>query len=204
MQFLSTCLTESIELQKKIIRAEKQLFLLNPLSTTLQTQLKVATAELAAATAVGNFPAAAKATEALVKIRSDQLKLNQLQSGIISSTNAFIKIDDAIIVNKIKARTFQKNQNWFIYFKMFFSVRSAFSTEMAVQPKTSGLAPNYELKAAYKSNQTVAYNWQFIYFTKAESQKLLISENSFLLSCGTMPNRKADSWSVEIQKDKFY
>ena len=204
MQFLSTCLTESIELQKKIIRAEKQLFLLNPVSTTLQTQLAVATAELAVATASGNAPAVAKALASLAKIRSDQLKLSQLQSSIILSTNAFIKIGNAVILNKIQTQTFQTSQSWFIYFKVFFSVRSGQATEMAIQPQTSGLAPNYELKPTYKANQTVAYHWQLKYFTKNESQKLLNSQNSFLLSCGTIPERKADTWSVEIQKDRYY
>ena len=204
MNFLSICLTESIALQKKIIKAEKQLFMLNPLSTSLETQRNIVTTELTAAVALGNAPVIAKATATLLKIRSNQLQLQQSQQIIILSTNTFIKVETANIIQKIHTRTSESAKSWSNYLRIFFDTRPGQVFEMAVQPLTSGLAPNYELKAGYKELQTVAFHWQFKYFIKSESQKLLTSENSFLVSCGTEPQRKANTWSVEIQKDKYF
>ncbi len=203
-KFLSICFTESIELQKKIIKAEKQLFLLNSLSTILQTQHDIFTANLIAATVAGNAPAVVIAKTALIKIRASQTQLNHSQQIIILTTNTLIKAGTANIIQKIHASTTESAKTWSDYFRVFFSIRSEQDSEMAVQPRTSGVAPNYELKPSYKELQTVAFNWQFRYFTKSEAQKLLSSQNSFLVSCGTKPERKANAWTVEIQKDKYF
>lgn len=204
MKFLSVCLPDSIELQKKIIIAEKQLFLLNPASSALQIQRRVATVELAAARATANIPGIALASLTLAEIESNQEQLQLLQRSIILATDALIKVQTANIKRKIRTSHLETAKIWNYYFETFFSIRSEHFAEMAVQPQTSGLAPNYELKAGFKELQTVAFNWQFKYFTKSESQMLLNSQNSFLASCGTQPERKANTWSVEILKDKYF
>ncbi len=200
-QFRSTCLTESINLQKKIIEFEKKLFLLNPLSTLLDQQLKLAYLQLAAVPA---SPAlAAKIWIEIARINAQQLKLDRTQRGIIFVANSVIAADLILTKSKIISKTHDLSQIWAVYIETIFSVDS-FRTEMAVRPLRSGMAPNYELKPSYKALQTVAFNWHFSYFTKVESQTLVASQNEFLLSCGIQPERRESRWELEIQKDRSF
>lgn len=197
MQFRSVCLMESANLQKKIIDFEKQLFLLNELSTALDLQMKLALAQLAITP--GNLTVLGKITE----IRIRQFRLDRIQRGIITAGKTAIITELISTKAKILTNTRELSSFWAIYLGSVYSV-DAFRTELAVQPRTSGIAPNYELKPDYKAMQTVAYNWQFNYFTKPEGQKIVNSQNAFSLSCAIQPDRKDDLWTLEIQKDRYF
>lgn len=197
MQFRSVCLTESANLQKKIISFERQLFLLNALSTALDLQYKIALA------AVGPPPGNAAALIRMAQIQVQQFRLARIQRGIITAGKTVIIAKLITTKAKIHTKTRELSSFWAVYLGTVYSV-DAFRTEMAVRPRTSGIAPNYELKPDYKAIQTVAYNWQFKYFTKPESQKVVDSQNTFSLSCAIQPDRKDDLWSLEIQKDKYF
>lgn len=202
IQFRSICLSDSVELQKKIIRAEKQLFLLNPVSTLLKNQLLAAEAELALASAGG--PLAVQLIAQILEIKARQQQLQQLQTGIILSTDQMIQSEKLISIAKIKSANVSLGETWSTLVYSSFTVDSDSTTSMAVKAKTSEEAPNYELDSHYRSIQAMAFNWQLKYFTNPKSQKLLSSQNSFSISCGTAPLKNGDKWSVEIQKDKFY
>ena len=197
MQFRSICLTESAGLQKNIIYLEKQLFLLNTLSTALDIQYKLAMA------AVGPLPGNPAALIRVAQIQLEQMRLDNVQRGIITASKITIDTNLATTKAKIFFKARELSSLWAVYLGTAFSV-DVFRTEMAVRPRTSGIAPNYELKPNYKAIQTVAYNWQFKYFTKPESQKVVDSQNTFSLSCAIQPDRKDDLWTLEIQKDRYF
>lgn len=197
MQFRSICLTESANLQKKIIRFEKHLFSLNALSTALDFQLKVAKAQLLLSP--GNIAVLTH----LAQIQFQQIQLESVQRGIIAAGKTVIITDLAITKTKILSKTRELSSLWAVYLGTAYSI-DVFRTEMAIRPRTSDIAPNYELRPNYKAIQTVAYSWQFRYFTKSESQKVVNSQNVFSLSCAVQPDRKDDLWTLEIQKDRYF
>jgi len=204
LQFQSTCIKESLLLQKSIIQAEKKLFSLNPLSSILSYRMKVAQLQLTAATLAMNFPAIASATAEIARIRQQQIKLDQIQRSLIFMTNSRIAVENLRIQSQINQATSSLSNRWNFFIQTFLIIRSDRISKMAVQARTSGLAPNYELKPNYKVEQAVAFNWQLRYLTRNDSQRFLKSSNRLKLSCGVLPNRNGEIWSAEIQKDKFY
>ena len=198
MQYRTTCLTESIKLQKKIIAAEKNLFSLNPLSTALQVKYDLTLTEILAALTISNYPLAAKLKADLIKIQTDQSRLDHAQKTIIATARLAISAETLQIEKVLKAQSLQLSQKWSFFLLSFFTVRPSHFAQMSVQAKTSGIAPNYELKDNYKQNQAVAFVWQMKYFTKTEQQQLVKSKNNFEMSCEAKPSQSEDRWSIEI------
>lgn len=187
MQYRTTCLVESIKLQKEIILAEKKLFALNPLSTALQLKYDLTAAELVVALSVFNYPAAFKLEADLIKIQADQLKLDRLQKMIISTAQLMIVANTLKIESTLKEQALYLSQRWNFFLLSFFIIHSPQLAQVSVQTRTSGIAPNYELKDSYMQDQKVAFIWQMKYLTKNEKQKLVKSKNSFEMSCQAKP-----------------
>ncbi len=198
MQFRTNCLKKSVELQRQIIKSEKVLFALNPLSTALQTRYDSTQAELVTASAANNYPAVIKLEADLIKIRLDQLKLDTLQKSIINSSQIMVTTSLLQLTNNFHLDSQRLNKLWTGFLDIFFVIYFPNKTIIAVRAASSGVAPNYELTSQYKSSQKVAFVWQMKYWTRNETQKLLSSENQFELSCQALPNKNGDQWSIEI------
>ena len=201
ISFRSECLKETINLQKKLIQAEKKLFFFNFPARTLEIRLLKASA---IAVAVPGTPAGIAALAEVTAIQLEQLRLDKVQKVIIFTATLEAQAETLRIQRKLTQMSHSLGKVWSFYIRTLFVVSPAQITEMAVQPLRFGFAPTYELKPQYKRLQAVAFNWQFQYWTKSESQDLFQSSNSFQLSCGTEPERNGEVWTVEIQKDKFY
>lgn len=201
MEFRSTCLTESITLQKKIIKAEKLLFSFNKYSTALSTERKA----LEAALLVDSIaPPAAAATKAAIEaIKLLQNILDKTQTVLIESTNVIINIEKTRITYSLNKNAQNSRSQWSQYLNSLFVVTPKGSTKMSVEAKSSDVAPNYGLTNDYKEAQTVAFNWHLAFYTNNDSQRFVDSSNAFELSCGTTAEKENDTWSVEIKKDKY-
>lgn len=204
MQFRKTCLSDVLEVERQIIQDERRLFTLNPLAKVLRMQLIVAQAQLAAATAVANPVAIAQATADIIAIQNKQIQLDRLQRSIILTAEANLISKTAVLTADYSKASADLSSRVTQFLKFMIRILPAQRTEFAVQPRTSGLAPEYELKPNYKALQAVAFNWQLNYFTTRSAQKFLDSANKFSLSCGFTADRIGDKWTLEIQKDRYF
>ncbi|MBC7458581.1 MAG: hypothetical protein H7235_09900, partial [Bdellovibrionaceae bacterium] len=91
-QFRKACYFDLVEIQKNMVASEKQLFLLNPESTALRVRLNILYIELAAATAVQNYPLVAQLGLDIKNTIALQKKLDALQKLIIQKANQTVKI----------------------------------------------------------------------------------------------------------------
>ncbi len=198
MQFRSGCLTKSISLQKRIILAEKKLLALNPVSTAIQLRYDLTEILRVAAAVAENWPEVARLTIELSQIRNQQMALDRMQKTIITSTQIMSLENTSQIAIDLQQNALQFGRLWAVFLKTIFVVYPSHFSQVSVRAKTSGIAPNYELKDSYKSDQKVAFNWQLRYFTKNESQGLVTSQNSFEMNCQASPNKSGDQWSIEI------
>lgn len=203
MQFHSVALQESIDLQKKIIKAEKMLFDMNLLSTTLRLKLAADATLLSLASIAMDLPEMIRLGAEIAQTIKKQKQLDKVQKTLINTTNAFIKIKVAQLTYQLNSNAYSFEKNWSHFLTAFFAITPTNIPTMAVQADTSaGWGPNYGLTKNYKQQQMVAFKWHLFFFTKDDAQKFLDTKNYFELSAGATAN-KGDTWSVEIKKDKY-
>lgn len=193
-QFRKSCLTESIQLQKEIIIAEKTLFALNPLSTALQLQFDLKLAELP----FSFGPAYIKVAAELAKIEADQMKLDRSQRSLISSTNFLINLKLAAITTQMLQNSIVQSKRWQSFLMTFFTIYPERMARMSVRAISYGIAPNYELQDDYKRLQMVAFTWQMKYQTRRDAQTLVDAQPSFVMHCQAVPEERDEKWSIEI------
>lgn len=201
MEFRSACLSESIALQKKIIKSEKLLFSFNKYSTFLSTERKAL--EAAQLAGIIFLPLGVCVETALKATKLLQQALDKAQKALIQSTNALINLEKVRIAYELNKNAQNSRSQWSQYLSSLFVVTWKGSTKMSVEAKSSDIAPNYGLTSDYKEAQTVAFNWHLAFYTNNDSQRLVDSKNAFELSCGTTAEKENDTWSVEIKKDKY-
>ena len=98
-----TCLLESVRSQKKILRIEKKLVQLNPLSTTLRSQIKITQVALAIATVNSQAALIVLLQKKLVELYAQQKKLDLLQKSIIYQIQLLLAYESQSIIQKSKA-----------------------------------------------------------------------------------------------------
>lgn len=199
----STCLIETIKIQKHIIASEKKLFALNPLSTSLRLRLAIAYAELATAIDTYNVAAATKATYEIESITQQREELEHIQKALINGAQNLARIEVLATLSKIISHFNEMSLIWKFYLYLTNSIQIARSPKIAVSPDFDDTAPNYGLDSEYKTTQQVVLYWQHHLRTNNESQRLLASENSYEFSCGAGVNKKGEKWTIEIKGDRF-
>ena len=193
----STCYLESIQIQKEIIHYEQKLFALNPVSTALRLRML-------AAIAMSVIPATAGVgLEQIAEVRRQQEQLDRLQKSIIQAALVQSQIKSGVLLQKIHSHIREMTPLLQIYLWINNVVYMTSRPTISVQPDFEDLAPNYGLRADYKSTQKLVLSWQYRFQTKQSAQQLLTSNNQFDFSCGAGPNKKGNQWSVEIKGDKF-
>ncbi len=197
----ATCVQQSIAIQKEIIGFEKKLFALNPLSTLLRARMILAVAELAAAS--GNPIAVAIALEKINSIRNQQEKLDLTQKSLIKTAQFKSQLATYQLLSNIKNHFQDMGRFWKFYLSATNALFISQHPQIAVEPDFDDLAPNYGLKADYKTTQQLVLSWHHSYRTNKNAQQILSSANRFEFSCGAGPNQKGKQWSVEIKGDKF-
>lgn len=203
MHFRSQCLTESIELQKHLIKAEKSLFLLNPISTALRVKLEIYSLQLAIAIDTGNAGEAARLAIEIENTIEKQKKLDKAQNALIDAANTYAKIRMVMIAGQMNYKSYKDSDRWSYFLTSLRAIYPEKIPELAVKPDTTfGWGPNYGLTDDYKTRQMVAFNWHLLFSSNDKAQKLVDTKNYFALSCGATA-QKGDSWTVEIRKDKF-
>lgn len=199
----STCVIQSIEIQKNVILAERTLFALNPLSTSLRLQLIMANLELAASIVPPNPAAFASATTRINSIKYQQQQLDRLQKATINFAKLKAKADTLKLVANLHQHFHESGSVWSHFLTATNSLQVKNHISISVKPDIEEVAPNYELTSNYKSTQALVLTWQHLFRTKEQAQKLLNTTNSFDFSCGSSPHKKGDKWHIEIKGDKF-
>jgi hypothetical protein len=202
-QVRSLCLQNSIEIQKNLIASEKKLFALNPTSTLLRILLAQAYADLAKAISTYNPFLAAEASIRISKIEKQKEELDQVQQLIIRTA----KLQSTFATQKLLSDLndiFKKSQSiWGFYLITSTSLHIAHNPEFAVINDFSDDGPNYELHKDYKFRQSLTYKLHHKFSTNEAAQKILKSENHFIISCGTEPAQEGDQWAVKINVGKY-
>ncbi len=199
----STCVKQSIEIQKNVILAEKKLFALNPLSTSLRLQLIMANIELAASIVPPNPAAFASATARINSIKYQQQQLDRLQKSIINFAKLKAKAETLNLVADLYKHFHESGSIWSFFLTATNLLQVKNHINVSVEPDIEDVAPNYGLTSNYKTSQALVLTWQHRFRTNDQAQKLLSTSNSFDFSCGSSPHKKGDTWHIEIKGDKF-
>ncbi|MBC7464687.1 MAG: hypothetical protein H7256_01730 [Bdellovibrio sp.] len=201
MQFRTACTNDSIELQKKIIVAEKTLFALNPVSTALKIAYHILELERLAALA---NPELLPIIEAKIQqVTAARQALDKSQKAIIRAAELIIKVEIARSTVAMNKTAYETRDRWSYFLQSVFIVKPDRIPKFAVQPDSDDIASNYGLTKGYKQEQMVAYNWQLLFFTKNDVQQVLESRGLFEMACGATADKDDKKWLVEIRKDKF-
>lgn len=198
------CLSQGVEIEKKLVQSEKKLFQLNTVSTLLRTQLLQSYILLAAATASENYAEAAKILIEIQNIKSKQSQLDRTQKLIIHWANATAVADLQNLQQKIQDDSQQRSFIWNFYLKTLFNIQLQKIPRLAVHPDSDDVAPNYELDSDYKQTQKLAYASQLFFYTRNEAQRVLASNTRYTSACELIPhNDEGEKWHIEINMDKF-
>ncbi len=206
--FRTSCVTTAVDLQKKLIQAEKKLFLLNAPSTALRLQRTATLAALAATPPPYNAPLLVE----LKVIETAQIRLDAYQKKLILSAQTMATAEyDALIVSANKNNYSLKNK-WSAYLNIFSHISPAHSPIFSVRPDSiGGIAPNYELEHDYNAQQRLELIWQN-WFTISENIQKNFNPKNFLnqpltvrygLNCRIEPERTNTAWDLKINVDRF-
>lgn len=202
-QARSICLTESLNIQKKLSEGESSLFALNPQALLLRETLLSLKLQLIAAVAAENYPEIVRLTIEINKTIKLQKFLDAQQKKIIIMTSSLLDLNTYQLLLKIQSNLNKSAFNWDFYLNIISHVKFMSKPIMAVKPDAPDLAPIYELKANYKQLQNLAYQWQFNVSTKQEAQTYIQSHNFFSFGCGSHSEYAGQKWQYKINVDKF-
>ena len=123
MQFRSTCLHESIEIQRQIILFEKKLFALNPLSTSLQLDYDITIAASEVAEIAVPVAIALKAKAAL--IRAEQIQLDVVQNGLIKVAEAMVALQTSKLEMKMLHDSSKLSGAWTFFLRSIIQISAS-------------------------------------------------------------------------------
>ncbi len=202
--FRKTCFNDLPRIQTQLVRFEKQLFSLNPLSSILRQRLHTLKIQRVAAIASKNWPLAAKLTFDIQKTVHSQVRLDHVQKKIISTATQFLKTNMSLLVKNLST----SNNFQYLIWSYFVSAKNKYylenNVQLAIQSDSiGGLAPNYELKSDYRRIQSLNLNLQHEYLNNKKFQTLLNTHQKHHFSCTVSFSRKGDEWHLAINQDKF-
>lgn len=198
----STCLNESLKIEKNLIRSEENLFKLNTLARALRLQLKLAYVELAAALASENPVWVAEVQMKISQIKGQQKNLDWLQQNLIRMAKIQIQTETWLLQNKLSQIAKESNSIWSFYLSSFTKVHLTHASEMAVIRDSPEMGPVYELAQDYEARQRLAYQWHHLFQTKSESQTMLSTQKEFDMSCSVSAQKGKTQWTLSINVDK--
>ncbi len=202
--FRKVCYFDLVDIQKNLVLAEKNLFLLNPESTALRLRLNILYVNLAAATAAQNYPVVAQLDLDIQNTINLQKKLDSLQKLIIQTANQtakiqLIKLNTELLrlyqqEKRIWISLIQENRGYSLKMNPLFAVKS---------DSMGGLAPNYELADNYQSLQELKLDLQYQFTNQRDGQSLFPTKQKFQLSCRVSFTKKDQRWDLKINQDKL-
>ncbi len=199
-----TCLLESVRSQKKILRIEKKLVQLNPLSTALRSQIKITQFALAIATVNSQAALIVLLQKKLVELYAQQKKLDLLQKSIIYQIQLLLAYEPQSIIQKVKQSVDTDSSGW----ADITQTQSHFSknnlSEIAFMPDSEGgLGPNYVLKKNAERLQSLSFIWQYSFRTLERFQAYVFWNNHLKMICAATPQFGGHLWSVKISQGKL-
>lgn len=199
-----TCLIESTLSQKKILKLEKKLVQMNPLSTYLRTQIKVTQIAIVAAVASSQPALVAMLQKKLFEFYAQQKKLDSAQKALITQIQFLLVNESQAIILKINRAIETESQDWghIIQSQSHFSKK--FVPEIAFGPDPEGgLGPNYVLKKNADKLQSLSFIWQYSFRTLEKFQAYIAWNNHLKMNCTAIPVFGDKLWSVKISQGKF-
>ncbi len=205
--FRKTCVTQAVDIQKRLIKAEKQLFALNSVSTLLRAHLTALYAIL---------PVSVPPTTAATLAAIEEVKL--LQTDLELAQNAIIKAAETDIAMRYGKMFFQANKENFEFMKSWSNFLYILTAtvpvhypQLAVRPDSwGGTAPNYELENDFETKQRVELKWHNFFSINQHVQKILNPKGFFgepailnyELVCKIQPERRETTWDLNISLGK--
>ena len=203
-QFRKVCYFDLVNIQKRLILSEKQLFLLNSESTILRSRLNILYIELAAAVASSNAALVTKLGIDIWQIQNLQNKLDKIQKLIILTSQAQLKINLGKLNYELESKKLSENLIWEKFITSTKVYRLKLNTELAVQSDSiGGQAPNYELKSDYERLQKLELILHHHFVNNKKNQTVLNIEKDFNLICAVSFKKENNEWELEIKQDKY-
>lgn len=200
--FRKICYYDLAKTQKQLVQYEKQLFLLNPLSTALRLRLKILYVQLAAALAAQNALLVEKTKYEIEKVISQQKKLDQFQKALIQQAQLHIKIQIELLQLQIQKSNHQEKLIWKYWVRENRNYHLKKNVIFAVEPDSiGGLAPNYELHNNYKALQELRLSLQ-LKFSNEHNQNLLPTQKEYDFLCSISFSQQRNQWTLEINQDR--
>lgn len=198
----STCLTEGRKIQEALANNEESILRLNPIAQALRLRLKLAYAELLAATAAANHPGIILAEAKILQIQQQQRQLDSLQKMLLQKT----KRENTFRVSSMQARLNQidneASQIWNFYLRLFAFSSLAHSPEVALVRDSPDVAPVYELAQDHDKRQRLVFQWQTHFQTKSTAQNLLEAEAEVEFLCNISAKKEGTKWNLLINVGK--
>lgn len=198
----STCLNEGRRIQENLVRNEESILKLNNLVSALRLRLKLAYAELAAATAAENPIWMARAQAKILAIQRQQKQLDTLQQSLIKKAKFEVLTQTLNLQNQMNQIDQQTNRIWQFYLDIFAFSILEHKPEVALERDSPDVAPIYELSSDYERKQRLALIWQSRFETKTNAQKVLSSHNKVEFKCRVGAKKEGQKWNLLINVGK--
>lgn len=198
------CLLESVHSQKKILRIERKLVQLNPVSTALRSQIKITQAALVVAAINSQAALIIVLQKKLVELYTQQKKLDFIQKSLIYKIQFLLTNESQSVIQKINQTVDADSKDWanIIQTRSYFSKNNL--AEIAFMPDSEGgLGPNYVLKKNAEKLQSLAFIWQYSFRVLEKFQAYVFWANHLKMTCAAIPQFGDNLWSVKISQGKF-
>ncbi len=198
--FRKICVTQAVDIQKRLIKAEKQLFALNSMSTMLRVKLIT----LYAALAISIPPTTAAVLAAIEQVKILQHDLELAQNAIIKAAETDIAMRYGKMFFQANKENFEFMKSWSNFLYILTATVPVHYPQLAVRPDSwGGIAPNYELENDFVTKQRVELKWHNFFSINQHVQKILNPKGFFgepaimnyELVCNIQPERKETTWS---------
>lgn len=199
-----TCLLESVKSQKKILKIERNLVQLNPISTALRSQIKITQVALVVATINSQAALIVLLQKKLVELYAQQKRLDFLQKSLIYRIQFLLTYESQSIIQKVNQSVNTDSNYWsdIIQTQSHFSKNN--QSEIAFMPDSEGgLGPNYVLKKNANRLQSLSFIWQYTFRTLEKFQAYVFWNNHLKMTCAVIPQFGGNLWSVKISQGKY-
>ena len=199
------CYQKSYQTIATNLENTRTLFSLNPLSKALKTAIKTTEAAIAINLAAMNFSVIPTLEQQLQLLKQEQIQLDIMQKSLILKNQIQLSKSHIELQSTLLKEIEKEKQLWSFLFTMFYNLNHQINFHYPIRPDSENqIAPSYEWEKNAEQYLTLAFNWQFKFFTIDNFQKLFKEQNKFEINCGFKPNLKGEKWELKIIKDKSY
>lgn len=199
----STCIQDATDLQISTLKNVRELFALNPISTSIRLGIKVVNAKLAIAIATFNYELIPLLKAELDALLEAQKILDTSQQLLITKAKAELQTRHVALLAKINSGQSETAHPWRFMLTMSSYFVTRLSPTLSIRPDSEGgVGPNYEWQENAEAKQKLAYSWNMFFKTSEQYQRFFTWMNVLSLQCSVAPDLRGKKWGLTINGDK--